>query len=395
MSNYLFVDVETTGLPERSWEDGDEDPKWTNFKAFEKCRMVQISMIICTQNFKNRKQKSYIIKPDGFSIPQESVKFHGITTNRANEEGVPISVAMTRFRKYISKCSTFFAHRVTFDFNVIMSELHKIRDSETKAILQSKRLYCTVINTCDIVQLPGRYGDFNYPSLSDLFYYVFGKSIKHAHDARYDTYNLYMCIKRLCRTGELNNLGTKTSDVSPKTNKVFTRNITKSIDNKIYTACVNDNLGEFNRLIQQIDFKQISNKYFLMSCGTDGDRIFRFLLNGRHKFDIDIHRNNETPLIETLQTEYGNNDKLKELLNVEYEVDITAQNHKALRSAIGWYNYKFEFFNLEAVKLILSEYKKRNLQPEIDLSSIKGLDEKWCEKHKRKVQELFNRYKVE
>jgi len=72
---YLVFDVETTGLP-KNWKAPIS--KLSNWP-----RIVQIGWYSYDKQENLLESKSYIIKPDGFSIPESSKKIHGISTNFA------------------------------------------------------------------------------------------------------------------------------------------------------------------------------------------------------------------------------------------------------------------------------------------------------------------------
>ncbi|NJK87772.1 MAG: hypothetical protein HC906_19175 [Bacteroidales bacterium] len=41
--------------------------------------------------------KNYIIKPEGFTIPYSAEKIHGISTQRALDEGIGLNVVLNEF----------------------------------------------------------------------------------------------------------------------------------------------------------------------------------------------------------------------------------------------------------------------------------------------------------
>jgi len=76
---YLFLDTETTGLP-RSWNAPIEFvANWP--------RVVEIAWLTFDENGKEKDKKSFIIKPDGFKIPDEAAMIHGITTDLQCSQG--------------------------------------------------------------------------------------------------------------------------------------------------------------------------------------------------------------------------------------------------------------------------------------------------------------------
>ena len=81
---YLIFDTETTGLPQdfkKSYQDLDN---WST------ARCVQLSWQLHDRLGKLIDSGNDIIKPDGFDIPQASIKIHRITNEMANEKGISV-----------------------------------------------------------------------------------------------------------------------------------------------------------------------------------------------------------------------------------------------------------------------------------------------------------------
>ena len=69
---YLIFDTETTGLPKKWNAPISDSENWP--------RCVQLAWQLHDNNGKLISNQSSIIKPDGFDIPFESEKVHGIST---------------------------------------------------------------------------------------------------------------------------------------------------------------------------------------------------------------------------------------------------------------------------------------------------------------------------
>jgi len=75
----LFFDVETTGLPRRrsaSYKDVDNWP-----------RIVSISWALYGSDEFLVEHRYAVVRPDGFTIPVDSTRVHGITTEYARTHG--------------------------------------------------------------------------------------------------------------------------------------------------------------------------------------------------------------------------------------------------------------------------------------------------------------------
>ena len=119
---YLVFDTETTGLPPRKTNkfysifDREAYPNYEDLEASNYCRMVSISWVIYNLNDQNPIIKRYfIIKPDGFIIPEEAIKIHGITTEYAMMNGVSILDVFNQLDKDLKSINVRVAHNFLFD----------------------------------------------------------------------------------------------------------------------------------------------------------------------------------------------------------------------------------------------------------------------------------------
>ena len=94
---YLIFDTETTGLPQ------NYNAPLTDFENWP--RLVQIAWQLHDMRGNLIRNRNLIIKPDGFTIPYNSVQIHGITTERALEEGLDIKEVLAMFEEDIKEAS--------------------------------------------------------------------------------------------------------------------------------------------------------------------------------------------------------------------------------------------------------------------------------------------------
>ena len=69
--------------------------------------------------------RSFVIRPDGFKIPKDAEKIHGISTAIAKRTGVPIARGLDSFARAPSKASIIIAHNLEFDANVLGAEFYR------------------------------------------------------------------------------------------------------------------------------------------------------------------------------------------------------------------------------------------------------------------------------
>lgn len=186
---YLFFDTETTGLP-NDWNAPASDTRnWP--------RMVQIAFQLYEQNGTLVEKQEYIIKPEGFIIPSDASRIHGVTTDRALKEGKSLSLVLNNFQAMLTKASALVAHNMAFDEKIIGCEFYR---NVGKDPLPTFTKFCTmkdpsVINYCAIP--PIRYGSYKWPKLSEMHYKLFGIDFDEAHNASADIQATARCFFEL------------------------------------------------------------------------------------------------------------------------------------------------------------------------------------------------------
>jgi DNA polymerase III epsilon subunit-like protein len=148
------------------------------------------------------KKKSAIIRPDGFTIPYDASAIHGITTERALREGKPLKEVLEEFATDLSFASQVVGHNIDFDQHIVGAELYRLKmDYNT---LLYKLCICTMkssVNFCAIPNPNSYYGGYKWPSLSELYRKLFGRSFEDAHDALTDITATKDCYYELKRRG--------------------------------------------------------------------------------------------------------------------------------------------------------------------------------------------------
>lgn len=174
---YLIFDTETTGIPHNKTAPITDLDNWP--------RLVQLAWQLHDNNGKLLSQHSYIIQPDGFDIPFNAEQIHGISTKRAQEEGIKLSEVMKTFIKDLDNTKLLVGHNIEFDINIIGAEY--IRQSlQPDFFLGIERLDTGIAST-EYCQLKGGIGGrLKMPRLNELHQKLFGKDIEDAHDAAYD-----------------------------------------------------------------------------------------------------------------------------------------------------------------------------------------------------------------
>lgn len=191
---YLFFDTETTGLP-KSWKAPVTDlDNWP--------RLVQIAWLFYDANGTKVGSGEYIIKPEDFIIPNDSSMIHGITTERAQQEGVALQYALEDFKENIAKATYLVAHNISFDEKIVGAEF--LRKNIANDLSAKKRI-CTMESSTNFCAIDGPYG-YKWPKLQELHNKLFGVGFTEAHNAAADISATAACFWEMKKRGMFNEL---------------------------------------------------------------------------------------------------------------------------------------------------------------------------------------------
>ncbi len=187
---YLIFDTETTGLPKR-W-----DAPITDTANWPRC--IQIAWQLHDDMGKLIEHQDYLVKPEGFNIPYDAERIHGISTELAQAEGVSLAEVLDKFNVALGKAKFIVGQNLGFDVNIMGCEFHRLA-------VQSPMASMPVLDTCTevtakLLELPGgRGGRFKLPTLTELHQYLFNKPFSEAHNATADVEATTRCFLELIR----------------------------------------------------------------------------------------------------------------------------------------------------------------------------------------------------
>jgi len=187
---YLIFDTETTGLPKRYNAPVSDTDNWP--------RCIQIAWQLHDQMGNLLENEDFLIQPDGFDIPYDSERIHGISTALAAREGLPLADVARRFTEVLTKAKFVVGQNVGFDVNIMGCELYRLEMDDPMPSMQ-------VLDTCtettaQLCQLPGgRGGKFKLPTLTELHQFLFDEVFDEAHNASADVEATSRCFFELVR----------------------------------------------------------------------------------------------------------------------------------------------------------------------------------------------------
>ena len=190
---YLIFDTETTGLPKR-W-----DAPITDVDNWPRC--IQIAWQLHDAMGNCVESQDYLVKPDGFNIPYDAEKIHGISTELAEEQGVELSEVLAKFNIALGKAKFVVGQNVKFDLNIMGAEF--VRENVSNVLQELPVLDTCTEHTANLCEIPGgRYGKFKLPTLTELHQYLFGTPFSEAHNATADVEATTRCFLELIRRQE-------------------------------------------------------------------------------------------------------------------------------------------------------------------------------------------------
>jgi DNA polymerase III alpha subunit (gram-positive type) len=120
------------------------------------------------------------VKPTDYQISISSTKIHGITQERAFEEGLERGSILQELKKALIKSDTIIAHNMQFDNRMIVSELNRLDNNDIFHLWENKTKICTMKEARRV------YG--KNLKLSDLYVKLTGEPVpQNIHQADTDT----------------------------------------------------------------------------------------------------------------------------------------------------------------------------------------------------------------
>ena len=174
----LFFDTETTGLP--VWGEpsgGDNQP-----------HLVQLGAILMDVSTREEKATiDTIIRPDGWTIPDKVAAIHGITTERAMDEGIPESEALAMLMEIWKPEITRVGHNQSFDERILRIAILRYMDEAAAEAWKSGEKACTGLLAKPICKmLPKNQWGFKMPKLIEAYNHFHGRDFDGAHTAMAD-----------------------------------------------------------------------------------------------------------------------------------------------------------------------------------------------------------------
>jgi len=179
----LFLDTETTGLPKKRQSAEIQPGIWPD--------IVSIAWIVTSDDGRILHTMYTLVRPCGWTIPEDSTRIHGITHAQAEEFGMDLQTVMERFCEQAKRVKCIVAHNMHFDKNVIIHALKWRLHMDVSSIFVNT--FCT---------MQGR-----YIKLVELYTQLFGSPPSvELHNALHDAticMQIYFKRKNLLATHDI------------------------------------------------------------------------------------------------------------------------------------------------------------------------------------------------
>jgi len=178
----LFFDTETTGLP--LWKEPSESPDQPHIVAL-------YAELVNMETREVVDSMDVIVKPDGWTIPEDVTAIHGITTDHALEVGIPEKDAISRLLELRARSALRVAHNKTFDDRIVRIGLKRYFDApeateeapQPSDSWKEGESFCTCYGSKSACALPGK----KLPTLEEAHRVLVGLELEGAHNAKNDT----------------------------------------------------------------------------------------------------------------------------------------------------------------------------------------------------------------
>lgn len=197
----LVFDTETTGLPD--FRARSADPIQPH--------LVQLALVTHDDDGTETEASCVIIRPDGWTIPPEVAAIHGITHERAMDEGIPERDAADLFLTTQARTGLRVAHNESFDRRIMRIAMTRAGiERDIIEMIEARASFDTCRAAQATVNLPptekmlakGMTGP-KPPKLTECIKYFFNEDLLGAHNALIDTRScsrIYFHLQSLTRS---------------------------------------------------------------------------------------------------------------------------------------------------------------------------------------------------
>jgi DNA polymerase-3 subunit alpha len=363
---YLIFDTETTGLPKKWGAPISDTDNWP--------RCIQIAWQLHDDMGKLIEHQDYLVKPEGFNIPYDAERIHGISTELAEAEGILLTEVLEKFNIALSKAKFIVGQNLGFDINIMGCEFYRMGITSSMSSMPILDT-CTEV-TASLLKLPGgRGGKFKLPTLTELHQYLFNAPFAEAHNATADVEATTRCFFELIRT------------------EIFTEEELE-VGRGYFIDFQNRNPGEIELLgLKHVNLKEASDVIRQKLGETQTQTVTKKELSDNKEILTDagfVHLHNHTQF-SVLQSTIGINDLVK--ATAKYKMRAVAMTDTG--NMMGAFHFVSAVMNHTKAAAAKNKALIENGEAptETEIKPIVGCEFNICEDHKDKTKK-DNGYQV-
>ncbi|TYR33292.1 3'-5' exonuclease [Sphingobacterium phlebotomi] len=193
MKNHLlFIDTETSGIPQRWNRPYSDEKNWPH--------VIQVAWIVYEANGTEVKRTSKYIYEDDIDITSSSYNVHGITSTFLKQHGDKRKEVLRKLAHDIQKYKPLIiGHFVELDVQVLSADYYR---ANLKNPFISQSFFCTMLDSEKYTANPS----ITYLRLPQLHEYLFNNSLTEIHEAEQDANATAKCFFELWSRREITGL---------------------------------------------------------------------------------------------------------------------------------------------------------------------------------------------
>lgn len=168
MGLIFIYDTETTGLP--NWNAPSEHPSQPHIVQLA-CGLYDVDTGAPVELYDK------IVRPHGWTIPDEVAAIHGITTERAADEGLPEWEVLSALEDMWGRAMTRTAYNESFDARIVRIAMKRFRKNGADERWSAAAYCCTMRLAKPLT------GMKKTPKLVEAYQHFFGRALVGAHSA--------------------------------------------------------------------------------------------------------------------------------------------------------------------------------------------------------------------
>lgn len=190
----MVIDTETTGLPPKDPANSGKFYPSRLFNHYDCARVVQVAWILMDpQNGRVHDTRMYMVKPDGYIVPEESTRIHGISHLVAESQGVHFQTIADELSRALEQCECVVAHNARFDMSVLLAEGYRYKHRSLVSHLYDTPRFDTMWEGRSELGLK------KIPKLIDLYNALHGSKTTQLHDALDDARLASKCLSTILK----------------------------------------------------------------------------------------------------------------------------------------------------------------------------------------------------